>query len=88
MASKRDLKKGINYICSDLFSECVAMTLYGNKKDEDVNTLLSSILIVHNDYVSRISHTEPGMKPKLYFNDLKRGFSAQVDELIDSIANI
>lgn len=88
MASKRYLKKNINYICSDLFSECAAMALYGNKKEEDVKALLSSILIIHNDYVSRISHAEPGMKPKLYFKDLKNNFYAQAEELIDSIANL
>jgi len=88
MANKRDLKKSINYICSDLFSECAAMALYGNKKDEDVKVLLSSILFIHSNYVNRISHVEPGMKPKAYFEDLKAKFSTQVDELIDNIANL
>lgn len=88
MASKRNLKKNINYICSDLFSECAAMALYGNKKEEDVKALLSSILIIHNDYVSRISHVEPGMRPKLYFKDLRKSFYEHAGELIDSIANL
>lgn len=87
MANKRDLKKTINYICSDLFSECAAMALYGNKNEEDAEALLSSILIIHNNYVNRISHVEPGMKAKKYFEDLKTKFNAQMDELIDNIAN-
>ena len=62
MSNKRDLKKTINYICSDLFAECVAASLYDGKPNEDnVNALLSSILMIQNDYVRRISHPEPGM---------------------------
>ena len=42
MASKRNLKKMINYICSDVFSECMAASLYSGKKDtEDVKAILS-----------------------------------------------
>lgn len=88
MANKRKLKKNINCICSDLFSECIAAALYGNKKQEDVNALLGSVLIVNNDYINRVSHPEPGMKPKLYYRDLVNNFSAQVSEIIDNIANL
>ncbi len=89
MANKRSLKKNINYICSDLFSECVAASLYtGKKNKEDINAILTSILIVHNNYICRVSHPEPGMSSKSYFKDLKEKFNLQVDEIIDQIANI
>ena len=43
MANKRNLKKIINYICSDLFSECIATSLYSDKKkQEEVNAILAS----------------------------------------------
>lgn len=88
MANKRNLKKIINYICSDLFSECVAIALYGNKKEEDVNAILSSVLIFHSDYIRRVSHPEPGMKPKAYYKDLITSFNVHVNETIDNIANL
>lgn len=88
MANKRSLKKIINYICSDLFSECVATTLYGNKKEEDVNAILSSVLILQSNYIRRVSHPEPGMTARAYYKDLKDRFSAQVNETIDNIANL
>ena len=50
MANKRDLKKIINYICSDLFSECIAASLYnGKKKQEEINAILTSIIIVQSN---------------------------------------
>lgn len=89
MANKRNLKKIINYICSDLFSECIAASLYnGNKKQEEVNAILASIIILQRNYVCRVSHPEPGMPPKSYFKDLKEKFTIQIEEITDNIANI
>ena len=79
MSNKRDLKRTINYICSDLFAECVAASLYA---------LLTSILLVHSDYVRRISHPEPGIPQKKFYKILIEDFNKQVDELIDQIANL
>ena len=89
MANKRELKKRVNYICSDLFSECIAASLYnGNSNEEEVNSILISILMVQRDYVCRISHPEPGMPPKDYFKDLKERLNIQIEEISDNIANI
>ncbi|MBR5729399.1 MAG: hypothetical protein IKX61_04215 [Prevotella sp.] len=89
MSNKKDLKKTINYICSELFAECVAASLYNGKPNEDsVNALLSSILMIQNDYVRRISHPEPGMKQKEYFKNLIDDFNKQTSEIIDQIASL
>ncbi|MDR0186488.1 hypothetical protein ETF27_00445 [Prevotella brunnea] len=89
MSNKRDLKRTINYICGDLFAEALAASLYGsNVNKEDVEALLTSILILRNNYISRVSHIEPGMKSKLYFNDLKYKFNEEVSEIIDQITNL
>ncbi|MBR2103111.1 MAG: hypothetical protein IJ928_10260 [Prevotella sp.] len=89
MTNKRELKKIINYVCNDLIAECVAASLYHGKPDEEnVSAILSSILKIQNDYVSRISHPEPGMKAKDYFKDLTTNFNKQVSEIIDQIGNL
>lgn len=89
MAKKRILKKTINYICSDLFAECVAASLYGVKtNEENVDALLSTILRMNNDYVSRISHPEPGILPKDYFKNVMESFNKDVSEIIDQISNM
>ena len=89
MNNKRDLKKCINYICSDLFAECVAASLYtGKPSEENVNALLSSILKIQDDYVRRISHPEPGMAPKDYYKKLIETFNEHVMEIIDHISNL
>ncbi len=89
MANKRDLKRTIHYICSELFAECVAASLYnGTPAQEDVDGILSSIVMIHGDYISRISHPEPGIKPKAYFKKMAGEFNTQVSEIIDQISNL
>ena len=88
MANKRDLKRNINYVCSELFSEAVAASYSTKQSDDNVKALLTSILVIHNDYVRRISHQEPGLAPKLFYKDLTTNFNKQASEIIDQIANL
>lgn len=89
MANKRCLKRGINYICSDLFAECVAVSLYNANSDKDnIDTLLRTVMHVHSDYIMRVSHPEPGMKAKEYYNSLINSFTTEVNNIVDQINNL
>ncbi|KXB40594.1 hypothetical protein HMPREF1870_01677 [Bacteroidales bacterium KA00344] len=89
MAKKRDLKQTINYICSELFAEAVAASLYGaTTNTESIEELFSTILITRNDFVKRISHPEPGMKAKKYYDKLIMDFNDRVSDIIDQIGSL
>ncbi len=89
MASKRNLKRTINYVCGDLFAEGVAASLYSGKPNkENIDALLKSILMVHEQYLTRVSHPEPGLKAKTYYKNLTSDFDKEVTEIVDQIANI
>lgn len=89
MANKRVLKKTINCICSELFAECIAVSLYNESiQKESLDDLLATILRMHNHYIMRVSHIEPGMSAREYFKDLAHSFNKQVDEVIDHIGNL
>ena len=89
MPNRKDLKRSINTICSDVFAECVAVSLYHGKANEDnVNALLKSIISTREDFISRISHPEPGMKKKEYYDHLAASFTEHISEIIDQIANL
>ena len=87
MANKRILKRKINYVCSELFSEVVAASYSIKADEENVKALLTSILVIHNDYIRRISHVEPEMPASEFFKDLITKFNKQVSEIIDQISN-
>lgn len=89
MAKRRTTKRNINIICEELLAECVAVSLYSVKaNDENVNALIHSIIHLSNDYVCRVSHIEPGMEPKKYFNNLFNSFNNDINEIVDQINNI
>lgn len=89
MANKRDLKRTINYITSELFAETVAASLYNGKpSQEDVDGILSSIVMVNSDFIKRVSHPEHGIKPGAYYQNLIHDFNKQVSEIIDQISNM
>ena len=89
MNNKKSLKKQINLICEELFVEFGAASVYGNAPDsQETETILSSIAKLQKNYISRISHPEPGMPASKYFKDLKEKFSKEVLEIIDHINNL
>ena len=89
MSNKRDLKRTINYICGDLFTEGIAASLYGENRDNDnTEAILTSILVMYSNYIRRVSHVQPGMPAKVYFKDLKDKFSKEVNEIVDQLNNL
>ena len=86
MPNKRDLKRTIQTICDDVFAECIAISLYeGGVHEENVESLLTSIIVTRNDFVSRISHPEPGMSQKKFYDKLAHDFAERISEIIDQM---
>ncbi len=85
MAKRRTTKRYIHKICTELWAECVATSLYGNVNENNVEAVLHSIIKTEKEYISRISHCEPGLKAKVYFADVKSKFATSASEIIDQI---
>lgn len=86
MSSKRDLKRAIRAVCTDLFAEGVATSLYGTEKDKEViEPIFESILKIHSEYIRRVSFPEPGIKPKKYYKFIIEEFNKQAEEIIDQL---
>ena len=84
--NKRTLKKRIGAVCAELFVNAVAFSLYGPTPDlENAKSLTFSIVKLQDNYICRVSHPEPGMKAKDYFNNLWEEFTSQVSEIQDQI---
>ncbi len=87
MANRQSLKKCIQVICEELFTECIALMQCGAIDAHNGQALLFSIAHMQNDFTSRISHQEPGMPAKTYFKALREDFAAQASDLNDQIRN-
>ena len=81
MANKRVLKKSINYVVGDLFQECIVLKLIKKVDDAKVDDVLTDILDLQNEFLSRINHPQPG-NVKGYFRKLYVDFGDGVEAII------
>lgn len=88
MASRRNLKKDINNIIGDIFTEClIYKELVPGTDQEAADALIVDLLRIDNDFNARISHTEPG-NAKEYYRTLVKDFQNQITEVIDKLTKL
>lgn len=88
MASRRQLKKNVNYIAGELFTEClVHRTFVPGTDTQKADDLMVDILNMQNEFISRISHTEPG-NVKGFYKKFNTDFHAKINEIIDAIGKL
>jgi len=88
MAKRRELKKNVNYIAGELFSECLINSMFVPGTDKaKADELMAEILKMQDEFISRISHTEPG-NVKGFYKKFRVDFNAKVNEIIDAIAKL
>lgn len=88
MASRRHLKRDISYVIGDIFTECLVYKelVPGTDKDE-ADKIIADLLKIDNEYITRISHTEPG-NAKQFYNKLIKDFQASMSEVIDKLTKL
>lgn len=86
MAKRSVLKKNISNVCELIMAECLAISLYGNEQESEnaVNAAYAMVRI-ERDYRSRVSHAEPGMEPKKYFNKLISDFNKDIQSITEQL---
>ena len=74
MASRKELKKNINYIAGELFTECLVNSLYVPGTDKQkADELMAEIL---------------KMQDEGFYKKLRADFNAKVDEIIDAMGKL
>ena len=88
MASRRDLKGDISYVIGDIFTEClIYKELVPGTDKEAAEKLIVDLLRIDNEFITRISHTEPG-KAKEYYRALIKDFQKEISEVIDKLTKL
>ncbi len=68
MASRRILKKKLNYLCTQVECDCVSLLEKQCSVERHAKGLyLDKALQIRKDFCNRISHVEKGIKPKDFF---------------------
>ncbi len=81
MANKRNLKKGINYVVSEMFLECIVLKQIKKADATKADEILADILCLQNEFLARAGHPEPGCVKK-YYRKLNEDFANEVANII------
>lgn len=86
MANRRDLKKNVNYIADVTVGMCMieGMNAEGERR-EAISELISQVINLRSDIISRISHTEPG-NVKAFYKKLKSDFNSKIEEVFNELS--
>lgn len=88
MASRRKLKKSVNYICNTITGICLLDTINAPaEKHNEYRDVFVKINNMQNDIISRISHTEPG-NVKLFYKKLKEDCNRAIDEIFSKLEEL
>ncbi len=88
MASRRDLKRDISYVIGDIFTEClIYKELVPGTYKAAAEKLIVDLLRIDNEFITRISHTEPG-KAKEYYRALIKDFQKEISEVLDKLTKL
>ena len=85
MASRRNLKKNVNYISDIMAGFCLLERMNASEENRKViDELFAQVIATRQDIISRISHTEAG-SVKSYYKKLKADFNASNEEVYNKL---
>lgn len=88
MASRKSLKKTVNYITEVAAGLCLVESANANaEKREAYSQLFLQIINLRNDIISRISHTEPG-NVKGFYKKLKEDFNNGTEAIFKKLEEL
>ena len=86
MASRKNLKKVITFVVDGLATDAFLLSYNAEADVAAWVDLFNRIFSMNNDYVARVSHVEPGMSAKKYFNVLCDSFNADAKAVLEEVA--
>ena len=85
MASRKNYKKVITYIADQLATQAFFAS-YDSKADAaEWIEVLNSIFALNKEYIARVSHVEPGLPARKYFDTVSMSFNEDAKAILDKI---
>ncbi len=92
MASRRELKKDINYLAAEILSQAyMKLALMENVSEEKIQPVMVEAIEMRNEFVSRANHPDGKKNKKIvksYYQALRKNLMNKTVELLDKIQAI
>ncbi len=85
MASKRELKKDVNFLTNEILMRgMIHLEFFGEENKDDIFAIINDAVAVRNDYIQRINQRQTN-KSKA---EVKTHYRAIYDDLLQSTHNL
>ncbi len=88
MASIRDLKKDINFLTTEVVSECYVKHLLTETNEKEISNLIAETLANGDEFLTRVNHPDGKLNPKLvkkYYTHLRKDLMEKSSETLDKL---
>lgn len=87
MASRKNLKKVITYIADQLATQAFFAS-YDKEASDEWIAVFDKIFALNREYIARVSHAEPGLPARKYFDTLCISFNEEAKSILDEIQQL
>ena len=92
MASRRDLKKDIDYLLFEVISDCFLFQgLHPDHKSEELTAIINDAVNLRNDLISRVNNPDGKDNPKIiksYYKTVSKDLLTGVDSLFTRLSKL
>ena len=91
MASKRKLKKAINFVTNEIVLEIYVLSFFKEIKEEKLDVLVDKTLDIRDEFIKRINHVDGKKDSKIvksYFNNIREEWGKSIDELVKEVESL
>ncbi len=91
MASRKDLKKDIDYLITDLILDCYACMEEHPEKDFSLyEQIINESILLKEDLIVRINHFDPGTNgnSRTYFLNIKKDLINSITQAYDKLKSV
>lgn len=88
MASRRELKKDINFLTTEIVSECYIKHLLSETHEKEISVLIAETLANGDEFLSRVNHPDGKLNPKMakkYYTHLRKDLMEKSSETLDKL---
>lgn len=91
MASIRQLKKEVEFLSSQLVSDCIDFVQAFNGKEMEAMAVIDEVVALHNSTLDKINHPDGKDNPKLvksYYQQVKKNYIAGVNDAYQKLETL
>lgn len=91
MASKKKLKKAVNFVTNEVVLELYVLSFFKEIKEEKFGELVDEVLQVRNEFIQRVNHIPAKEDSKIvrdYFKKIREDWGDGIDGVVQKVEKL